>query len=398
MAKKRTASINLISPFDQAKYNFTKNLAILTGFVLFGLSFIYFFQDDFFFWPVIAGSAFAFITYFILVKTSNIKLAGIFAILSINIIIVTKFLTESQFHYFEDFFWIMCITIFAFFVLGKWYGILTLCANVIFAYIVFYAVRHSNFDLIERPYKPLDEVNFAINLSIGSFIFIRIVLELLKQNKLSEEQYLSVHKQLEIQHEEKTVMLMEIHHRVKNNLQIITSLLRLQSADMGKKSVEEIFSDSINRISAIAKIHDRMYNRESLNQINLQSYLSDLVSELISSYGSPKGVKAEVHSNVKKLDPKHLVPIALIFNELVTNSIKHAFKNTTKPEIQIEAKNETPRSIALIYNDNGKWIEPDPQANSIGLELIESFVAQLDGTLKILKTNGTTFIIHVNLD
>lgn len=381
------------SPFDQAKYNFTKRLSILTAAILFLLGSYYFVQNDFFYWPSFGASTFALITYFILTKTGKIKLSAIFAILSIEFIIITKLFMVSHFNYYEDFFWIICISMFAFFVLDRRWGIGTLLFNMLFSYLVFFLVRHDKIELIDRPYNTMTEINFALNLSIGGLIFILIVLELLKQNKESEAQYLSTHHQLEIKHEEKTVMLREIHHRVKNNLQIVTSLLRLHANDLKDSRLTEEFTEAINRISAIAKIHDKMYNNENLSQINLAEYLEDLVSDILKSTASDKKINTEIHSTLQFVKPKDLVPIALIFNELVTNSIKHAFINSSNGFIKINAIIGPDNKVTIRYSDSGEWREQPSAANSLGLELIDSFVDQLDGTFNFEKTPQTQYTI-----
>ncbi len=381
------------SPFDQAKYNFTKRLSVITSSILFLLGIFYFVQDDFFFWPVFAGSLFAILTFLILTKTGNIKLAGLFAVCSIDVIIITKLFIVSHFHYYEDFFWIMCITMFAFFVLGKTWGIGTLLFNMLFSYVIFFIVRHDMITLIVRPYTQMDEFNFAINLCIGSLIFIFIVLELLKQNQQAEAQYQTTHHQLEIQHEEKTVMLREIHHRVKNNLQIITSLLRLHSGELKDPRLTEEFSEAINRISAIAKIHEKMYINKSLNQIDLTEYLEDLIHDILQSTASEKKIKTQINSTIVFIKPKDLVPIALIFNELVTNSIKHAFDEKCEGLIFINATIDDNDLVSISYSDNGTWTEQSSDSTSLGLELIESFVDQLDGQLIFEKEPATRYLI-----
>lgn len=394
MSNKNNLPIAYKSPFDQAKYNFTRRLAIYTATILFLLSIFYFVQQDFFFYPVIAGSIFATITYFIVTKTGNIKLAGIFAIASIDVIIITKLFIVSHFHYYEDFFWIMCITIFAFFVLGRAWGIATLIFNMVFTYCVFFLVRHDLITLIDRPFTSMDEINFALNLIIGTSIFITIVLELLKQNRIAEANYLSTHLELEIQNEEKTVMLREIHHRVKNNLQIITSLLRLQSSEIKDPLVISEFTEAINRISAIAKIHDKMYNNKSLNKIDLKDYLEDLVDDIIQSNTGIKVIKREIYSTIQFIRPKELVPVALIFNELVTNSIKHAFVHQEEGLIEINATISPENEIKITYSDNGTWIDRFDDTSRIGMDLIESFVDQLDGKITLKKSPRTEYCIE----
>lgn len=385
------------SPFDQAKYNFIKRLSIFTATILFALSIAYFFKHDLFFWPVFSGSICCFITYFIITKTKLIRASGIFANISINIVIAGRIILHPEYHYFEDFYWIICITLFAFYVIGKKWGIGTLAFNILLLIGAFIYVQLQPNGAFYRPTENYDIVYFIINMVIGSIILISVVLELLRQNKIAEEQYSSTHKELEIQHAEKSTMLREIHHRVKNNLQIITSLLRLQAYELNEEREKAIFSESINRISAIAKIHDRMYDSKSLNKIDLKTYLESLVTDLVQSYGNTIHIRADIKASEQAILPKDLVPIALIFNELVTNSVKHAFKDLDTGSIQIQAQSLPEHQLALTYSDNGKWVEPENSRNSLGLELIESFVEQLDGTLSLEKENGTVYHILVKL-
>ena len=184
-------------------------------------------------------------------------------------------------------------------------------------------------------------------------------------------------------------MLREIHHRVKNNLQVITSLLRLQSNELKDREAIHQFSDMINRVSAMAMIHEKMYQSESLNQIDLKVYLETLVDDLISSYAGNTIILTEIESDIKDIDPKFLVPIALIFNELVSNSIEHAFKNKKAGTIKISA-HRNDQSINVIYADDGQWENPKKES-SFGLELIETFTEQLDGNCQRTTGNSTQY-------
>ena len=192
-------------------------------------------------------------------------------------------------------------------------------------------------------------------------------------------------------------MLREIHHRVKNNLQIVTSLLRLQSHELDDPRRTREFAEAIDRISAISKIHDKMYNNKALNQIDLSDYLEDLIKDLVESYANKRKIDTEITTNINAIPPKDLVPIALIFNELVTNSIKHGFKNQDRCKIQIDAFVTDENKVKLNYSDNGSWIAPNRESKSIGLELIDSFIDQLDGTYTVDKSEGTRYEIKYTI-
>jgi two-component sensor histidine kinase len=192
-------------------------------------------------------------------------------------------------------------------------------------------------------------------------------------------------------------MLKEIHHRVKNNLQIVTSLLRLQSGESDDEKITREFSEAIDRISAIAKIHDKMYNNESLNRIDLSEYLQDLIKDLLDSYTSQQNVDMEINTNIDSFPPEYLVPLALIFNELVTNSIKHAFKDCDNCKITVSAFVNPDNEVAISYSDSGKWVVPEDNSKSIGLELIDSFVDQLDGRYQLDVHGGTKYTIEFKI-
>lgn len=300
----------------------------------------------------------------------------------------------SNFYHIGDYFWVICIVTSGFFILGKNWGILLIIVNLSVIYVIFYMIRIEMVEQIPKPFTDFSQMNFFINLCMGGVLFSFLIIQFLKENKEMAQKYLLANSELQLMNEEKTVMLKEIHHRVKNNLQIVTSLLRLQTSDVDDPKVLNEFSEAIDRISAIAKIHEKMYNNKSLNQIDLSEYLEDLITDLLTSYTDKNTIQAEINSNINFIPPKDLVPIALIFNELVTNSVKHAFKNQEHSKIIIDAFITDENRVKLSYSDNGSWAEPKKVSQSIGLDLIESFVEQLDGTYEIDKTNGTKYVIH----
>jgi two-component sensor histidine kinase len=233
---------------------------------------------------------------------------------------------------------------------------------------------------------------------MGGILFSFLIIQFLKENKEMARKYLVANSELQLLNEEKTVMLKEIHHRVKNNLQIVTSLLRLTTSEVDDPKVLDKFSEAIDRISAIAKIHDKMYNNKALNKIDLSDYLEDLIRGLLDSYTDKNSVQAEITSNINFIPPKYLVPIALIFNELVTNSVKHAFKDQKNGKILIDAFVVDDNRVKLSYADSGVWAEPVESAHSIGLGLIDSFVEQIDGTCELDKTDGTSYVIRFKIE
>lgn len=206
---------------------------------------------------------------------------------------------------------------------------------------------------------------------------------------------------------EKEVLLKEIHHRVKNNLQIISSLLNLQSSFIRDEAASRKIRESQDRIKSMALIHEMIYQSEDLSSIEMGSYLRQLQAYLFRSYPVENElIECSVNLSPEKLYFKvdHAIPIGLILNELVTNSLKYAFTGANKnPQIDISLVMENENVFVLDVADNGQGFEGSTQLEdpeTLGLSLVQSLVEQLDGTLsKPVTSQGTRFSIgfsHVN--
>ncbi len=193
--------------------------------------------------------------------------------------------------------------------------------------------------------------------------------------------------------EEKVVLLKEIHHRVKNNLQIISSLLNLQSDYLEDDRSLNIFKVSQNRIESMALIHEKLYQSKDLARINFAEYVQDLVDSLLSSYeidSSRISAKLDLDDSLLSLDAA--IPCGLIINELVLNSLKHAFP-IKKGDICITfSKNKN--AFTLLVSDNGVGFPAEldfQNTKSLGLQLVNALTSQLKGTLELNKDNGVEF-------
>jgi len=204
---------------------------------------------------------------------------------------------------------------------------------------------------------------------------------------------------------EKEVLLKEIHHRVKNNLQIISSLLSLQSMSIKEKNVLNIFNESRNRVRSMALVHEELYHSKDLAHIDFASYVKNLVHSLYRAYKSNSAsiqLKLDIHNIAMGIDLA--VPCGLIINELISNSLKYAFpkKYRKKGIIQV-ALHEYGKDMAeLIIQDNGIGFpkDIDPKKNkSLGLHLVTLLAEdQLGGTIQLNKNSGTTFKILFKTD
>lgn len=231
----------------------------------------------------------------------------------------------------------------------------------------------------------------AAILIIGLFyLWNRTLSKEIKAKEKLEKSINESLKEIKHQNEEKTILLQEVHHRVKNNLQIITSMIRLQASTSNNLEVHKHLQEASERIQAIALTHEKIYKSPDLSKISSEDYLKTLTDEIISSYQAQNRIKVIIDAKDLYIDLNIVVPLALILNELITNTLKHAYKPNEKGEINIEVK-QTPTKIYFNYSDTGKWKEVSPDSNEFGTSLIEIFTEQLEGTYEVDKTDHGTF-------
>lgn len=196
--------------------------------------------------------------------------------------------------------------------------------------------------------------------------------------------------------QEKEVLLREIHHRVKNNLQIISSLLRLQADQIKSRKYARVFKDAGSRIQAMSLIHEGLYQSNNLAAVDLKQYLHNLISNLFHSYGvNPESIRANIRAEGIRLNLDDAVLCGLIINELVTNSLKYAFPKGRSGEIEIHFS-QTRKYTQLRVSDNGVGLPPNfdfKETQSLGLQLVATLTDQLQGKIQLRSKPGTTFII-----
>lgn len=213
------------------------------------------------------------------------------------------------------------------------------------------------------------------------------------QRKRDEEQ---IHNSLR----EKDVLLKEIHHRVKNNLQVISSLLNLQAGYSSDPGTNELFKESQNRVRSMALIHENLYQSQDIGRVNLHEYVGGLVSMLFRVYGTdPACVRWEADIAECTLNIDTAVPVGLIIHELVSNALKYAFPNSRRGTIRIGFRSEPGGFLTLRFADDGvgmpKEFEIDKTA-SLGLRLVKILTGQLGGELNLHSDPGTEFTIRFN--
>jgi two-component sensor histidine kinase len=197
---------------------------------------------------------------------------------------------------------------------------------------------------------------------------------------------------------DKEVLLMEVNHRVKNNLQVITNLLSLQARTMDDPILIEAFNAGLSRVFTMARVHEALYRSEHAGMLDLHDYLQGLVQD-VSSFHQSDGFTpvVKLHANASlKLPLDKITPIALIVNELLTNAFRHGFKNRQSGAIEIDLQVE-PGSARLEIADDGVGLAPERRrsSKSLGLRLVELMVGQIEGTLEITarSTGGTRAVV-----
>jgi len=197
--------------------------------------------------------------------------------------------------------------------------------------------------------------------------------------------------------EEKEVMIKEIHHRVKNNLQIVKSLIRFQMDQVSDKRTLELFNECVNRVSAMALVHEQTYLSKDLANIDVNSYLNALIRDLVHAYSVGVQLRMDVDIRVQTLSVDTLVPLGLLINEIISNSFKHAFPDRTTGTIIVHLSGNEKNGLHLRIGDDGiglpdrsKWSNPQ----SLGMDLIHTLAGQLDVHVELSDAPGTVYVLR----
>jgi two-component sensor histidine kinase/PAS domain-containing protein len=221
---------------------------------------------------------------------------------------------------------------------------------------------------------------------------IIVIVRNITETKLAHKQ---AENKLKSSVKEKEVLLKEIHHRVKNNLQVISSLLSLQTRYINDEKVFDIFQDSQNRVRAMAMIHENLYQSNNLAKIEVPDYVKKLTNNLICSYGVEQDVK--IHLNIDKVSLKidTAIPCGLIINELISNALKHAFIKHSRGDIYVNFLDLKNGKYSLSISDTGVGFSKNIEFyknQSLGLQLVWNLVEQLEGNITFTQI-GTVFTI-----
>jgi len=197
---------------------------------------------------------------------------------------------------------------------------------------------------------------------------------------------------------EKEVLLREIHHRAKNNMQIISSLLTHQMENITDEKITGIFTDSQNRIISMSLVHEKLYQSRDLMNVNFEDYINDLGANLFQSYDiQPGNIKLNINVENISLDIDLAIPTGLIINELITNSLKYAFPDGMKGEINVLFRSMNENMLELVVSDNGIGLPENldfRKTRTLGLHLVTILAEnQLHGKIDMNRIKGTEFRI-----
>jgi PAS domain S-box-containing protein len=240
-----------------------------------------------------------------------------------------------------------------------------------------------------------DGSEFPVEISLSPLeteqgVLVISIIRDISERKQAEEQ-------IKISLREKEYLLKEIHHRVKNNLQVTSSLLKLQSGYIEDPRVREMFAEGQYRIRSMALVHEMLYQSNDLSRIDFTEYVQNLGALLFRSFGvDTNQVKFNVRADQVFLSIDKAVPCGLILNELLSNCLKHAFPDKRKGEIRIEIDAHSADRISIFVSDNGVGMEGEldlEKRESLGLRLIHRLVSQLEGSIEMVDGRGTIFKI-----
>lgn len=254
----------------------------------------------------------------------------------------------------------------------------------------------------EEQVREIFYFNLFLSIVLNVILIFLVVRVITRQNKrlifLLEKQEAREEK-IKQSLKEKEVLLAEVHHRVKNNLSIVSSLLNLQINISDNAQVQQTLTDSRNRVMSMSKVHEKLYQRKNFNFIAFDDYIKDLALEINITLARQKEIEMLYELSPVNIGLEKAIPVGLIINETITNSIKHAFKQTQDNHIFIKLSEENNR-VTLAIHDNGCGFPKgfNDKSDSLGMVLIHSLVDQVDGKIDFENRSGalTTVVFSKN--
>jgi two-component sensor histidine kinase len=286
-------------------------------------------------------------------------------------------------------------------------------------YIAFGAIGTSIFLLVNRMISAdlislttslyyLDLVLLYISYPLGIYIYVTnqygrlfIAMEQEVEDrtyelKITISDLTEIQNKLSVKNNENVLLLKEIHHRVKNNLEVVSGLLALQSAKIDDPTMQEVMLASQNRVQSMGILHQKLYQSEHLAFIEMKNYFENLCMNVLDSYNESERIKVTIDMEALELDVDTALPLGLIVNELLTNSLKYAFPTGEKGKVELSLKNLFEDTFQLRISDNGvgKSLDTKAKGTGFGTQLVDLLTRQIDGEMIQEVSNGTMIIIN----
>ncbi|HOO83608.1 MAG TPA: histidine kinase dimerization/phosphoacceptor domain -containing protein [Prolixibacteraceae bacterium] len=257
--------------------------------------------------------------------------------------------------------------------------------------------KEEQISILNKVNKLQRNLAFVLLLAIVIFVVMVSVLFRAYRNIKASNLIISQQKQLVEKREiEKALLLKELNHRVKNNLQMVSSLLNLHARQLKDHPAAEALMAGRYRVEALTLIHQKLYRDDVDTKIDIQNYIEDLSKNLVLNFGPEFTLDLKLEPLILKIDKA--IPLGLVMNELITNSLKYGGSDNPAPELKIRIENINEEEVLITVSDNGKGLPPDfnlMQSKSFGLKLVNSLVKQLSGEISYRTENGTCWTLKL---
>ena len=384
--------------FDRGHFLLAWRISMSFSIVFILLGVIYSIANPIGVFPVIGVLIVAFYAARKLKRTRKVRL--VFWIFAIGGTLIANLALNfvMDFTHYVDFLWLITCIVIAFIGLGKKEGLLFIVINAIGIAIFFWFSLNRHIESL-KPRTTIQITGDFIEVLFAFFVIAYILTQFVHLQKLAEEALKTANGDLAKQNRlilsksnDNETLIKEIHHRVKNNLQIIVSLLRMQSLEMKTEEGKSHFSASINRIMAMSLIHEKLYAEKEFSEIDLKSYLEELTHEIINATSiNDNAIAVHIETDVQRMNLNTIIPLGLLINELVSNSLKHALPEVEQGEVRIDISMSNGK-YQLIYSDNGMWKSNQDENMTFGTELIEILTLQMNGKKSLSTENGTQYL------
>ena len=331
-------------------------------------------------------------TIFYLKRSKKYKLVFWLFLVSGTLLVHVALNTTIKAIHFVDFIWLSVIIMLAYIGLNRTVGLFFLSLNAAGLIGFFLFSLDAHIEALESP-DYFEKAAVVAEMMVAFFVVAYILTQHMEFINYQNKELSKTNLKLQKKNKENITLLREIHHRVKNNLQIITSLLRLQKND-DSTDTHQKFDNTISRIISMSLIHDKLYKQDELSRIKIESYIQDLLDEIKSSQTIEGNIQLNIKTDIEEISLKSMIPLGLIFNELITNSLKYGLKGEQNGTISVGIHPSDDNRLRISYSDSGNW--KHSETNGFGLELIKTLVEQLNGTYERENSTYTFDLEDVN--